>query len=52
VSSNVVPATFKQKKAAITAPPKVADGDEKAQEAVIDGAAEEATPAGLGRGSR
>ena len=50
VSSAVVPATFKQKKAVITAPPKGADGEDE-KPAAVDGAAEE-TPAGMGRGSR
>jgi len=52
VSGNVVPNTYKQKKAAIAAPPKIGDGDEKAAgEAPAEGQAEE-TPAGMGRGSR
>ena len=51
VSSNVVPATFKQKKTAVTAAPKAAEGEE--EKPVADGAAaEEATPAPMGRGNR
>lgn len=54
VSVNIVPATYKQKKAALIAPPKGADGDEKAEAPAEDGAAaaEGETPAGMGRGNR
>ena len=54
MSGNIVPATYKQKKAAFAAPPKAADGDEKAEAQAEDGAAaaEGETPAGMGRGAR
>ena len=54
VSGNIVPATYKQKKAAFAAPPKAADGDEKAEAQAEDGAAaaEGEAPAGMGRGAR
>ena len=46
-----MPSTFKQKKTAVTAPPKDVDGEnEKA--APVDAAAEEATPNPMGRGNR
>ena len=51
VSANVVPATYKQKKTALAAPVKAGEEGEKA--AAVEGeVAEEATPAGMGRGSR
>ena len=53
VSGNVVPSTYKQKKTAVTAPPK-AEGDEDKAAAVGEAAPVEGeTPAGpMGRGAR
>jgi len=45
-----VPATFKQKKAVIAAPPKAGEGED--EKPATDGAAAEETPAGMGRGAR
>ena len=52
VSSNIVPATYKAKKAAIAAP-KV-EGEEKSEAVAVEAGETpaEATPAGMGRGAR
>ena len=56
VSGNVVPSTYKQKKTAVTAPPKAADGeDEKpaaTDAAAADGGDGETPAGGAGRGNR
>lgn len=51
MSANVVPATYKQKKTVLAAPVKAGEEGEKAA-AATEEAAEEATPAGMGRGAR
>ena len=54
MSGNIVPATYKAKKAAFAAPAKTGDDDTKAEAPAEDGAAagEGEVTAGMGRGSR
>jgi hypothetical protein len=51
VSGNVVPSTYKQKKTAVAAPPKAAEGEDE-KPAAEAAPADEANPTPMGRGAR